>query len=377
MICNKLRKAAILVASLDARSADALLDEMGAEAAARVRNAVMELGEIDPREQQQIMRDFVGQQTRRSAGQHAGVELDPSLVARLHTQPGADDAAQRPGDDRPSAFGFLDLASPADLAHVLVREHPQTAAIVISHLAPARAADVLGRLPHSLQAEALIRIARLKTPPEEVMHDIEHEMQALLQHRRQLEPVVPQGLDAIRAILHATAGAQRQTLLAELVRQDRTLAHHLDDDLPAPPEPAEVGGPDLERSTPPGPSADHASSRPQAGETHARHAAPRRTITFADLETLEDAALAQVLHRSSPQTAILALAGASHDFVVRILRQLPAREAAQLERKMQQLGPLRLDDIERAQLHLAEAAQQLLDEGTFTLPEVERFAVAA
>ncbi len=101
------------------------------------------------------------------------------------------------------------------------------------------------------------------------------------------------------------------------------------------------------------------------------------SVTFADLERLEDAALAQVLHLSSPNTALLALAGASHDFVVRILQQLPAREAGQLERKMQQLGPLRLDDVERAQLRLAEVAQRLIDEGRIALPQVERFAVAA
>jgi flagellar motor switch protein FliG len=44
---------------------------------------------------------------------------------------------------------------------------------------------------------------------------------------------------------------------------------------------------------------------------------------------------------------------------------------------MQQLGPLRLDDIERAQLRLAEIAQRLIEEGKIALPPVARFAVAA
>ena len=44
---------------------------------------------------------------------------------------------------------------------------------------------------------------------------------------------------------------------------------------------------------------------------------------------------------------------------------------------MQQLGPIRLDDVERAQLRLAEVAQRLIDEGRIVLPQVERFAVAA
>jgi flagellar motor switch protein FliG len=84
-----------------------------------------------------------------------------------------------------------------------------------------------------------------------------------------------------------------------------------------------------------------------------------------------------VLHVSSPHTALLALAGASHDFVQRILQQLPVQEAGVLRRRMQQLGPIRLDDVEFAQLRLADVAQRLLENGEITMPSIERFAVAA
>jgi flagellar motor switch protein FliG len=47
------------------------------------------------------------------------------------------------------------------------------------------------------------------------------------------------------------------------------------------------------------------------------------------------------------------------------------------ERRLQQLGPIRLDDIERAQLRLADIAQQLIDAGEIATPPIERFAVAA
>jgi flagellar motor switch protein FliG len=87
--------------------------------------------------------------------------------------------------------------------------------------------------------------------------------------------------------------------------------------------------------------------------------------------------LVQVLRASSPNTTLLALTGASHAFIRRILRQLPAREATQLQLKMQQIGPLRLDDVEQAQWRLAESAQRLIDEGKITSPANRRFAVAA
>ena len=52
-----IRKAAILVATLDDRAADTLLEQMGDEMAARVRSALVELDDIPAAEQQAVL-DF-------------------------------------------------------------------------------------------------------------------------------------------------------------------------------------------------------------------------------------------------------------------------------------------------------------------------------
>ncbi|MHB8969010.1 MAG: FliG C-terminal domain-containing protein [Pirellulaceae bacterium] len=381
---NTLRKAAILISSLDARSADALLDEMAPEDAARVRNAVMELGDVDPQEQQQIMRDFVRHTPQRPQPKGPAVELDPSLAAKLRTPTTSvpADPVREPIEWSEVPFSFLDRVDAEELAQALVREHPQTTAIIIAHLPPSRAADVLRRLPSSLQSVALLRIAHLETPSRDVVSDVEREMQTLLQNRRQVDPVVAQGVATIRAILDATSVTERQELLAELSRQDTHLARHFGEATAVAatrssaetatrePLPTNAGTSgtqfDLWSSDDQGAVVEEPSER-----------SPSRTLTFADLEKLDDAALAHVLHVSSPHTALLALAGASHDFVQRILQQLPVRDAGVLQRKMQQLGPIRLDDVEFAQLRLADVAQQLIENGEIAMPAIERFAVAA
>ena len=127
MTHNTLRKAAILIASLDAHSADALLDEMAPEEAARVRNAVMELGDVDPQEQQQIMRDFVGHHPHVALPDEPAVELDPSLVEKLQAAGGRVSSRIRRavrGRTGGTPFSFLDHIDAAELAQVLIREHP-------------------------------------------------------------------------------------------------------------------------------------------------------------------------------------------------------------------------------------------------------------
>ncbi len=293
---STLRKAAILVSSLDAHSADALFDEMAPEDAARVRNAVMELGDVDPREQQQIMRDFVRHTPQRSRHTDLGVELDPSLAERLQSQAtgSSSTAASTSSDAGAVPFGFLDRMETEELAHVLVREHPQTAAIVISHLPPSRAAEVLRRLPSPLQSVALIRIARLETLSRDVVRDIEHEMQTLLQNRQHMEPVVAQGVATIRAILAATSAPERHALLAELARQDQTLARHFGESA------AIAARQSFTATSPLGPTGgldagsqfDLWSSSEHVPVADESDDVPRaRRLQFSDLEKLEDAAL--------------------------------------------------------------------------------------
>ena len=57
---DALRRAAILITTLDTASADALLNEMSPEQATSIRNAIMELGDIDIVEQEEIIEQFVG-----------------------------------------------------------------------------------------------------------------------------------------------------------------------------------------------------------------------------------------------------------------------------------------------------------------------------
>jgi hypothetical protein len=94
-----LRKAAILVASLDTPAADALLDGMDPEQAARVRRAVLELDDVDPAEQQRIMSDFLRGPSHRATADEPDVILDPALADKLRA--GADAAGAIA--DRPTA----------------------------------------------------------------------------------------------------------------------------------------------------------------------------------------------------------------------------------------------------------------------------------
>src|SRR4051812_9110285 len=80
-----LRKAAVLVATLDEDAAESLLRQMSAEDAAKVRSALVALDTIPSDEQQQVLAEFLGQQGSPSSASAAdsdvALELDPAIEA--------------------------------------------------------------------------------------------------------------------------------------------------------------------------------------------------------------------------------------------------------------------------------------------------------
>ena len=76
-----LRKAAILVASLDQAAADVILDQLGPEQARQVRRLAVELGDLDQQEQQRVIDEFFRVGPLMPDQCPPGIELDDSFGA--------------------------------------------------------------------------------------------------------------------------------------------------------------------------------------------------------------------------------------------------------------------------------------------------------
>jgi flagellar motor switch protein FliG len=386
------RKAAILISSLDPKTADSLLDQMEPDQAAQIRQAVMEMESPSEEVQHRVMQEFLGKEAAQDVSEDGGVELDLSCTNSGH-EPAEDDALPQPdhnNDDVSARTRHFEDADVESLAKLLRSEHPQTTAVVIAHLSPERAAEVISRLPEESQTDVLLRVARLENTPPEVIRDIEEEMRAMLVNERSTAGFSQKGLATVAAILEASPALRRADVCAGLAvrpetwRADRfghttesAVGRGSDGDersSPLVPSLRPEGGELLDSEADALLARTVAGTKPYDGQPQNTTAGP--PVTFATLESLSESSLAAVIRQADAQTAILALAGASHAFVQRILRGMPHREARQLEQKMQQLGPLRLGDVERAQGTLAHLAAQLIEEGKITLPTTQRFAVA-
>ncbi len=375
-----LRKAAILVSSLDHRTADTLLDRIPPDLASRVRDAVVWLGDVSEEEMSAVMREFLETGGAAMPSDDAGVELDSTLARRISSGESLPEP-QHSDDSRHTHFQTLRLVPSESLAQQLRHEHPQIVAVVVAHLPPARSAEVIKHLPERLQVDVLRRVAELDRADPQVLQDLEVELEQRLAGEIRAAKNRSAGLSAVTSILDA-AGSDRDVIVRTMLRHDEQFSSLLG---------MEAGSssalrPRTER-TPPGLSRgdgpcegsaeDAESSEHEHADEAERPMVPKFQLPFEDLELLDDRGLAAVFATAEPEITLVALSGADESLLSRITAQLPSRQGRQLRKSIRRLGPLRLSDIEHAQREIALLASQMIAEGSVVEPAPRRWAAAA
>src|SRR5690606_3168248 len=223
-----IRKAALLVRSLDSDSAALLLAQLSPQEARAVRQAVRDLGEIDPDEQEQLASELKLEAAMSPHEDAAGVEL------ALSTEVNAPDPAPLRVSSTPLAttepsgpFAWLEHGDLPTLASVLEREHLSTVAVVLSHLPPQRGADLLAALPPGRRAAALERLADLGESDRASLEVIEKSLADWIARQKRGRQVRADRLQGIRAMLEHTGSDTRDRLMADLARADHRLANEL------------------------------------------------------------------------------------------------------------------------------------------------------
>jgi flagellar motor switch protein FliG len=321
------RKAAILVASLDAAAADVLFDRLDPARAELVRRAAAAIGEIDPEEQQRVIDEFcrIGPMIPKACT--AGIELSSLSVSPLPMRAGEEAVStrRRPHPDPLPArtggwpgeatahFDFLGEADEAGLARLLAEERPATVALVLSHLPPEQGGEVLARLAPALQIEVVRRLVDAEDADPQTVCEVRRALESRLSEQLDADRRGAAAPESAAKILAACASPIRGRILDNLAAEDQPLAERL-----------------------------------------GRHA-----MGFDDLVRCDDSTLRGVLAAAGLEVVQAALLGAAPGVSARLLKCLPAKEAKTLRRKLAHPDPIRLSEVEDARRQIAALAQQL------------------
>jgi flagellar motor switch protein FliG len=358
---ERIRRAAILVASLDEPLAKQILAALPPAERERVLDEADRLESIDEDEQADVLAEF-RRMTRGTRGVESAVEFAYSRSNGATTaRTEAASMPQAAAAELPEATEPVEVRGPAAseadaaaMAELLSHEHPQIIAAALSRLDEEQSAAVFAALPPHLQSEALDRLATLAPADEDAVQEVQSQLERRLQQRREYQARTAAGAEMVRKILARTPPAQRVILLERMGRPDATSALQLAaaERRTAPNDPS----PRTAYVDAMAQQARDLASAVRRSRDAPSDVAPEREDLSADLELLSDDSLVAALRLAGEATVLRALAVSGEAFVKRVTNMLPRRQARKLRGMLRNLGPTRLIELQRAQHELLRLA---------------------
>jgi len=316
-----IRKAAMLLLSIDEETASEIFRDMDEETIQAVGAQMVEMGCGVPQEELQALKNEIAQYAGQEQTHYHTSDRARKLSALLG------ESAQEMRDTlEPNEF--LRRYDSRAIAQVLRGEHPQTVAVVLASMEAKKARDILETLPPALQPKVTMRLANLSKVNKDFLAEIEKTIAEQLQRKEGGTDTEVGGVQAVAAIFNNLGRDLSKKIMDEIEEKDDDLAGRI----------------------------------------------KQLMFTFEDLRGLDDRSMQVVLKEIASEDLLLALRQTSEELKQKVFANMSERAASMLKEDMESHGPTRMSEVEAAQSKIAFTAKRLADEGKIVAASVgEKF----
>ncbi|MDJ0896899.1 MAG: flagellar motor switch protein FliG [Alphaproteobacteria bacterium] len=315
-------KASILILSLGDEHAARLFEMMDDDEIKELSQTMANLGKVSSDIVERLFVEFVEQMS--TTGSLVGtIESTERLLNKVMT---TDRVAMIMEEIRGPAgrtmWDKLGNVNEAVLANFLKNEYPQTVAVVMSKIRAEHGARVLGMLPENFAMEVVMRMLRMEAVQKEVLDDVERTL--------------------------------RTEFMSNLARTQRRDAHEMM---------AEIFN-SLDRNT--------EQRFMTALEERNRDSAERikaLMFTFEDLGKLDPGGVQTLLRAVEKDKLGVALKGATDPLKDLFFDNMSERAAKILKEDMEAAGPVRLRDVDEAQMYMVNTTKELAAKGEIVISD--------
>lgn len=316
-------RAAVLMMVVGDEEAAAILQKLDPEEVRQLGTAMMSVADVSEWEMAQVLDDFTGRAQERSA-----IQFDPrpkleSVVTKALGPERASTILSRILPPEPNeSISVLQWMDASEIAAMLEEEHPQIAAVLLAHLEPATAGQVLEMLPEAVQPQVLRRVAKLGP----VTPDALATLTALLERHsgqpRRVAGVQMGGTREAAKIMSSVRKVTEQKVMPKLAKLDREVARAIEEAM----------------------------------------------FVFDNLLELDDKNMGTLLRNIESDVLVRSLKGADEAARNRFLSCMSSRAADTIRDEMEARGPMKLAEVLEAQKVMIAIARQLVKDGTITMP---------
>lgn len=321
MAGNELRKAAVLLMSLPQEDAGQLMGKLTPKQVEAVSIEIAKLGLVSGDEQASVINEFANAGPGLMPAGSGGLDVAKSLVEKALGKNASStlDSVRQQIEAVP--FGFLHKVDSQNLLTFIVDEHPQTIALILAHLPPQVAANILAGLPGDRQLAVIRRVANMGQTNPEIIKEVEQGLSTRMASIMSQQFENAGGVQHVAQVLNVTDRATERALLENLAQEDPTLVEDI----------------------------------------------RRLMFVFEDINKLANKDIQTILKNVETSQWALALKGASEELRTRILGNMSERAAGGLKEEIEFLGAVKRSAVEQMQQQVVDVIRRLQDAGEITV----------
>jgi flagellar motor switch protein FliG len=315
-----IHSAAILLMTLPEDTAGELMSKLDAKQVEQVSIEIARTRSYGADEQERAIKEFADANPT-LGGLGGGIELAKTLIQKALGSNAAAALSNIRQSIEAVPFGFLRNVDSQNLLTYIIDEHPQTIALIMSHLPAAFGAEILAGLPEARRLSVIRRIATMGRTNPEIIREVEKGLE------RRMSSVMSQsfenagGVEAVAEILNVSDRTTERAIMESLGAEDGELVDEI----------------------------------------------RRLMFVFEDISRFADKDIQTVLKNVETSAWAMALKGASEGLKEKVLKNMSERAAQTLREEMEYLGPAKRSVVEAKQQEIVDVIRKLEDSGEIDL----------
>jgi flagellar motor switch protein FliG len=319
-----LRKSAILMVMIGDEASSAIMRELDEDEVQHIGREIARVQSLTPEEAEGVLEEFYQMGIAREYVVKGGIDYARKV---LNSAFGAEQAKRmldrlmKSLGNETLSFDALQKTDPQQLAKFIHSEHPQTIALILSHLNPSQAAGLLFSLPAGMRSDVALRMANLDQISPDIISKIATVIGSKLKALGEISREAYGGVHAVAEMFNRLDSNTSKDILEDIEKANSNLVETI------------------------------------------RHL----MFVFEDLILLDVNAVKEVLGKVDRKVLTVALKGTSDQMKNHILQAMSQRGSEMLREDMDALGPIKIKEVESSQQQIIAVVRQLESEGVISL----------
>lgn len=218
-------------------------------------------------------------------------------------------------------FSFMDKVDVKSMVSTLRNERPQTIALVLAHVDPDKAADVLASLDESRQVQVVKSMAKLEGVSPTAVKIIEGQLRGQFDNIMVTSNIKVGGVDYVASVMNNLDRTSEKNIFDGLSAYDQDLADEI----------------------------------------------RKRMFVFEDIITMDDRSVQRFVRDCDPRDLVLALKTANEEVSKKLLTNMSTRMAQNIKDDLEITTNVKLKDVEDAQQRIVDIIRSLEEKGEIVI----------